>query len=222
MSRVTLPDDRTDARPQSRIEGFAPIGTYAAIGDGRTVALVAADGAVDWLTMPTIASPTVFAAMLDPARGGRFALAPAVPKLEKQTQPVPPIYEPEVAASAVVHAAFHHRREMWVGAPTFWTILAERVAPSLVDRYLARTGFSSQQTDHDLDPDGHDNLFDPVEEDRGAHGPFDDQAHSGSPLLWASKHRHAVAGAGALAAGLAAAGAASLGGRRMPRRRSLV
>jgi GH15 family glucan-1,4-alpha-glucosidase len=79
MARVTLPDDRADARPQSRIEGFAPIGEYAAIGDGRTVALVAADGAIDWMTMPTIASPTVFAALLDPDRGGRFALAPAVP-----------------------------------------------------------------------------------------------------------------------------------------------
>jgi short-subunit dehydrogenase len=144
-------------------------------------------------------------------------------KLEKQTQPVPPIYEPEIAASAIVHSAFHRRREMWVGAPTFMTILAERVAPSIVDRYLARTGFSSQQTDHALDPDGHDNLFDPVNEDRGAHGPFDEQAHPGSPLLWASRHRRAVTGAGAIAAGLAAAGAASrAGGRRVSRHRSLA
>jgi GH15 family glucan-1,4-alpha-glucosidase len=79
MSPATLPDDPAGARPQSRIEGFAPIEAYAAIGDGRTVALVAADGAIDWLTMPAIASPTVFAAILDPGRGGRFALAPAVP-----------------------------------------------------------------------------------------------------------------------------------------------
>ena len=144
-------------------------------------------------------------------------------KLDKQTQPVPPIYEPEIAANAIVHSAFHPRREIWVGAPTFLTILAERVAPSLVDRYLAKTGVSSQQTDHDLDPDGHDNLFDAVDEDRGAHGPFDDQAHSRSPLLWASRHRHAVTGAGVVAAGLAAAGAASRsGGRRTPRRRSVA
>ncbi|HEX3328582.1 MAG TPA: SDR family oxidoreductase [Gaiellales bacterium] len=144
-------------------------------------------------------------------------------KLDKQTQPVSPIYEPEIAANAIVHSAFHPRREIWVGAPTFLTILAERVAPSLVDRYLAKTGFSSQQTDHDLDPDGHDNLFDAVDEDRGAHGPFDDQAHSRSPLLWASRHRHAVTGAGVVAAGLAAAGAASRsGGRRTPRRRSVA
>ena len=144
-------------------------------------------------------------------------------KLEKQTQPVPPMYEPEVAASAIVHAAFHPRREIWVGAPTFWTILAERVAPSLVDRYLAKTGVSSQQTDDALDPDGHDNLFDAVDEDRGAHGPFDDQAHSVSPLLWASLHRDAVAGAGMVAAGLAAAGlAARAGARHMPKPRSLA
>jgi NAD(P)-dependent dehydrogenase (short-subunit alcohol dehydrogenase family) len=144
-------------------------------------------------------------------------------KLDKQTQPVPPIYEPEVAARAIVHSAFHARREMWVGAPTFWTILAERIAPSLVDRYLAKTGVSSQQTDHPLDPEGHDNLFEPVDEDRGAHGPFDDRAHQASPLLWTSRHRHAVTGAGVLAAGLAVAGAASrAGGRRMPRARSLV
>jgi hypothetical protein len=144
-------------------------------------------------------------------------------KPEKLTQPVPPIHEPEVAASAIVHSAFHRRREMWIGAPTFRTVRAERVAPSVVDRYPARTGFSSQQTDHALDREGHDNVFNPVEEDRGAHGPFDGQAHSGSPLLWASKHRHAVAGAGALAAGLTAAGAAARdGGRRTPRPRSLV
>ena len=144
-------------------------------------------------------------------------------KLEKQTQPVPPIYEPEVAARAIVHSAFHPRREIWVGAPTFLTILAERVAPSLVDRYLAKTGYSSQQTEHDLNPDGHDNLFDAVDEDRGAHGPFDGQAHPRSPLLWASRHRHAVTGAGVVAAGLAAAGAASRsGGRRTPRGRSLA
>jgi hypothetical protein len=130
-------------------------------------------------------------------------------KLERQTQPVPPMYEPEVAANAIVHAAFHQRREIWVGAPTLWTILAERIAPSLVDRYLARTGVSSQQTDDPLDPEGHDNLFDPVDEDRGARGPFDGRAHSRSPMLWASLHRDALAGVGAATAGLAAAGLAA-------------
>ncbi len=86
-------------------------------------------------------------------------------------------------------------------------IVGERVAPWLLDRYLARTGFDSQMTDHDLDPEGHDNLFKPVDEDRGAHGPFDDQAHSVSPQYELAKHRRIVA-AGVGAAAVAGAGAA--------------
>jgi short-subunit dehydrogenase len=82
-------------------------------------------------------------------------------KLPKQTMPVPPIYQPEIAAEAIVRSAYSTRRELWVGLPTFWTIIGERLAPALVDRYLARTGFSSQQTDQPLDPTGHDNLFNP-------------------------------------------------------------
>ena len=76
---MTVEAKRRDARDPRRIEGYAPIGAYAPIGDGRTVALVANDGAIDWLTLPTISSPTVFAAILDPARGGSFTLEPAVP-----------------------------------------------------------------------------------------------------------------------------------------------
>jgi len=59
-----------------RENGFAPIGSYAAIGDGRTVALVAADGSVDFMSLPSLHAPTTFAALLDPERGGRFTLAP--------------------------------------------------------------------------------------------------------------------------------------------------
>jgi short-subunit dehydrogenase len=99
-------------------------------------------------------------------------------KLPKQTMPVPPIYQPEIAADAIHHAAHHRRRQIAVGIPTVMNIVGERLAPWLLDRYLAKKGFSSQMTDQDLDPRGHDNLFDPVDEDRGAHGPFDDQAHS--------------------------------------------
>jgi GH15 family glucan-1,4-alpha-glucosidase len=79
MARTTVHDDQADGQALVRVEGYAPIGAYAAIGDGRTVALVAADGSIDWLTMPTIASPTIFAAVLDPDRGGRFVLEAAVP-----------------------------------------------------------------------------------------------------------------------------------------------
>ncbi len=133
-------------------------------------------------------------------------------KLPKQTMPVPPIYQPEIAADAIHHAARHKRRQIYVGIPTVMNILGERVAPWLLDRYLARTCFDSQMTDHELDPDGHDNLFDPVDEDRGAHGPFDEQAHRFSPQYEFAKHRGLVlAGVGAAVG----AGAAALAnGRR--------
>ena len=129
-------------------------------------------------------------------------------KLPKQTTPVPPIYQPEIAADAIHYAAHHRRRQIYVGIPTVMNILGEWIAPGLLDRYLARSGFSSQMTDQDLDPQGHDNLFDAVDEDRGAHGPFDDQAHSISPQYELAKHRGKVmAGLGAAAA---AAGAAAV------------
>jgi short-subunit dehydrogenase len=127
-------------------------------------------------------------------------------KLPKQTTPVPPIYQPEIAADAVHYAAHHKRRQIYVGIPTVMNILGEWIAPGLLDRYLARSGFKSQMTDQDLNPQGHDNLFEPVDEDRGAHGPFDDQAHSVSPQYELAKHRRVVlAGAGLAAAGLGAA-----------------
>jgi short-subunit dehydrogenase len=126
-------------------------------------------------------------------------------KLPKQTTPVPPIYQPEIAADAVHYAAHHRRRQIYVGIPTVMNILGEWVAPGLLDRYLARSGFKSQMTDRDLNPRGHDNLFEPVDEDRGAHGPFDDEAHSISPQYELAKHRRMVAaGVGLAAAGLAA------------------
>jgi NAD(P)-dependent dehydrogenase (short-subunit alcohol dehydrogenase family) len=128
-------------------------------------------------------------------------------KLPKQTQPVPPIYQPELAADAIHFCAYNRRREIYVGYPTVKTIVGEKLAPWLVDRYLARTAFDAQQTDEPLDPEGHDNLFQPVEEDRGAHGPFDDQARSSSVQYVLAKHRGLVALA---ALGVAAATAAGV------------
>ena len=126
-------------------------------------------------------------------------------KLPKQTTPVPPIYQPEVAADAIHHAAYHKRRQIYVGIPTVMNILGERVAPWLLDRYLAKVGYSAQMTEHDLDPRAHDNLFEPVDEDRGAHGPFDDKAHRISPQYELAKRRGAVlAGLGAAAVGAGA------------------
>jgi len=127
-------------------------------------------------------------------------------KVPKQTMPVPPIYQPEVAADAVHHAAHHKRRQIYVGIPTVMNILGERVAPWLLDRYLASKAYGSQMTEHDLDPNAHDNLFEPVDEDRGAHGPFDDLAHAVSPQYELAKRRAVVfAGLGAAALGVGAA-----------------
>jgi NAD(P)-dependent dehydrogenase (short-subunit alcohol dehydrogenase family) len=127
-------------------------------------------------------------------------------KLPKQTMPVPPIYQPEVAADAVHFAAHHKRRQIYVGIPTVMNILGERVAPWLLDRYLARSGYKSQLTSHDLDADAHDNLFEPVDQDRGARGPFDEQAHGMSLQYGLAKRRGMLlAGLGAAAAGVGAA-----------------
>jgi short-subunit dehydrogenase len=127
-------------------------------------------------------------------------------KLPKQTMPVPPIYQPEIAADAIHHAAHHKRRQIYVGIPTVMNIIGERVAPWLLDRYLAKTAFGSQMTDEPLNPEGHDNLFEPVDEDRGAHGPFDGKAHSVSPQYELAKHRGlTLAGVGAAVAGVGAA-----------------
>lgn len=128
--------------------------------------------------------------------------------LPRHAQPVPPIYQPEVAARAVLRAADHpRRREYWVGASTVATLLANAVVPGLLDRYLARTGFDAQQTDAFAPTGGPGNLFEPAdeEEDYGTHGVFDDRAHASSPQLWASRHRvgQAVAAAGLTGAGYA-------------------
>jgi NAD(P)-dependent dehydrogenase (short-subunit alcohol dehydrogenase family) len=132
-------------------------------------------------------------------------------KLPKQTQPVPPIYQPEVAANAIHWAAYHKRRQLYVGIPTVLNVLGERIAPGFLDWYLAKTGFGSQQTDEPLDPTNHDNLFNPVDadEDCGSHGPFDDRAHGHSVQTTLSKHRR-VAGSLAAGIGAAATGAALL------------
>ena len=103
--------------------------------------------------------------------------------LQRHPQPVPPIYQPEVAARAVLWAADHPRREIFVGAPTAPLVWAGRLVPGLVDRYLARTNFEAQQTDAAIDPDRPSYLWEPLPGDHGAHGIFGDQAHDRS-LQW--------------------------------------
>jgi NAD(P)-dependent dehydrogenase (short-subunit alcohol dehydrogenase family) len=123
--------------------------------------------------------------------------------LPNEAQPVPPIYQPEVAARVIAWVVEHPRREMWVGAPTVATIVADRLAPGLLDRYLGRTGYRSQQTAEPLDRERPFNLYEPVPGDAGARGVFDDRARPRSAQAWASRHRLVVAGGVALAAALA-------------------
>jgi NAD(P)-dependent dehydrogenase (short-subunit alcohol dehydrogenase family) len=129
-------------------------------------------------------------------------------KLRRKAQPVPPIYQPEVIARSVVYAADHpRRREYWCGETTAATLIANAVAPGLLDRYLARTGFGSQQTDQPNPVDAPENLWQPVDGpdgyDHGAHGRFDGRSHAHSPQAWLSRH-HGLAAAGAAVAGVAA------------------
>jgi NAD(P)-dependent dehydrogenase (short-subunit alcohol dehydrogenase family) len=132
-------------------------------------------------------------------------------RLRRHAQPVPPIYQPEVAAQAIVYAADHPgRREYWVGASTAGTLLANAVAPGILDRYLARTGFQSQQTDQPHDPNDPGNLWHPEDaedgHDFGAHGEFDAKSKDSSVQVWASQHHGLLAAAGAAALTLAAVG----------------
>ncbi len=131
-------------------------------------------------------------------------------RLPHKAQPVPPIYQPEIPAKAVLYAADHpQRREYWVGGSTVGTLIANKFAPGVLDRYLARTGFSSQQGKEKRDPHRPVNLWEPADSDRdyGAHGAFDDRSTDRSYQLWASQHHGllgAVGAAGAVAAGVLA------------------
>lgn len=129
-------------------------------------------------------------------------------RTQNTPQPVAPIYQPEVAARAIFWAAHHDRREIWVGIPTVYTILGNRVGAWVADRYLGRTGVSGQQTNEPLDPHRPDYVDGPLDDevDHGYRGEFDAQAHSRSPQLWLSLHRReTVLGGAAALAGAAAA-----------------
>jgi NAD(P)-dependent dehydrogenase (short-subunit alcohol dehydrogenase family) len=126
-------------------------------------------------------------------------------KMPHQPQPVPPIYQPEVAAEAITWAAYNDRRELWVGMSTVKAILANKVAPGLLDHYLAKTGYDSQQTDELVNPYRQNNLWDTVPGDRGAHGKFDDRARDESPQLWAAENQGLLTAAGLSLAGVALA-----------------
>ncbi len=120
-------------------------------------------------------------------------------RLDKKSQPVPPIYQPEVAADAIIFAMNHDRREMWVAWPTVKTIVGARTVPWYLDRRLATEAYEGQQLDEPYEERPH-NLWEPLPGDHGAHGVFDDRAEPRSLLLWANKHRRAL---GLMAAGIA-------------------
>jgi len=117
-------------------------------------------------------------------------------RLPRQPQPVPPIYQQELAAKAIVFASEHRRREVYVGGSTATVIAGNKLLPGLGDRYLARTGFDSQMTDEPADPNRPNNLWAPVPGDYGAHGGFNDRAHAQSWQLEATMHRGWLALAG--------------------------
>lgn len=117
----------------------------------------------------------------------------ALNKTGHKAMPVPPVYQPEVPARAIVFAATHHRREIWVGFPTVKAIMANRIAPGFADRYLATHGYSGQLTKQLEPPDAPVNLYQPVEGDEAAHGRFDRVARRGSWEMFTDRHRGAVA-----------------------------
>lgn len=109
--------------------------------------------------------------------------------IDKRPQPMPPIFQPEVAAKAILWASQHKRRELWVGFPTVKAIIGTRIVPGFADRLLASQAYSGQHTNDPLPMDRQDNLFQPVSGDHGAHGRFDDSAKSSNWHLWLTTHR---------------------------------
>jgi short-subunit dehydrogenase len=138
----------------------------------------------------------------------------ALNKTGRQARPVPPIFQPEVAARAIHFAATHRRRHVWVGLSTVRAILANRIAPGLIDRYLAKAGYTGQLLPTTQPADAPANLFEPVDGNYGAHGRFDAQAKSWSAEMFTDRHRTAF-WAAALGIGVLGATALLRGRRRM-------
>ena len=125
-------------------------------------------------------------------------------KLPNKAQPVPPIFQPEVAADAIYYAAHHQQREILVGFPTVKAVLGNKLVPVYADHFLAEHGFKSQQTNEPEDPNRPSNLWESVPGDYEAHGRFDSRARSWSPELWLAKNKHWLTLAGAGLASMAA------------------
>jgi hypothetical protein len=110
-------------------------------------------------------------------------------KMSRRPRPVAPIFQPEIAAEAILYAARSKRREVWVGRSSVKAIVANKFFPGLLDRYLAKTGYGGQLTEEATAPGQPDNLFDPVQGDFDTHGRFDEEAADFSPQLWANERR---------------------------------
>ena len=123
-------------------------------------------------------------------------------RLPRKGQPVPPIYQPEVAAEAVYYAAHHYRREWYVGGSTCIAVVGNKIAPGLGDWYLGRQGYDAQQYDGKRDPSWPNNLESPVDEnnDHGARGDFNARAKNYSLQVWADQNRDWILAAGAAGA----------------------
>ncbi|HEX2226247.1 MAG TPA: SDR family oxidoreductase [Candidatus Binatia bacterium] len=120
-------------------------------------------------------------------------------RLPRKPQPVPPIFQPEVAARAVYWAAHNDRPEVYLGWPTVKAIVGNKIAPRFADWYLARTGYDAQQTDEPVEPWRRDNLWEPIPGDHGAHGTFDSRSKAYSLQFWLSRNRGWLALAGGVA-----------------------
>ena len=126
-------------------------------------------------------------------------------KMPRHPMPVPPIYQPELAAEAVHHCARARRREMYVGGSTVYSIWGNKLSPLAAEIYLAKTAVDGQMTDEPVGLPRPGNLFEAPDHDEGAHGQFDDQAHPHSTQLWLTKHRRALGTATAIVMAAAAA-----------------
>ncbi len=131
-------------------------------------------------------------------------------KVPHRLRPVPPVFQPEVAAKAIVFAAESRRREVWVGLPSVNSILGGVLTPELADRLSAFIGWNWQQTDEPINTEGRDNLYEPVPGDHGAHGRYDDKAFSHNIQLQYTMHRAPLL--------IGAAGIAALAGTMLLRR----
>src|SRR5439155_9350233 len=114
-------------------------------------------------------------------------------RLPRKARPVPPIFQPEVAAEAIYFASHNPRREFYIGEPSVGVIVANKFVPGLLDHYLAGSGYDSQQCDGAEDPNRPDNLWQAVPGDQGAHGAFDARAHSWSTQWWTNERRGLIA-----------------------------